>query len=179
MVLPAMFGCDTISSFYSHLLVQTLVPGKWTSLRREMDVFKDPGSTHEQIHEAGLKIVAAHFSTDKAALARSWMKRERSRSTRNAVASQQRGVANLSSLVLYEDSVYLHLDRAYFQIQDWQGNALEPTDYGWKIKDGLLESIPMKQDAAPVCLMEVPQCKCKATKCTSGRCSCYRKLRDV
>ena len=30
-----------------------------------MDVFKDPGSTHEQIHEAGLNIVAAHFSTDQ------------------------------------------------------------------------------------------------------------------
>ena len=54
MVLPAVFGCDTTSSFYSHLLLQTLVPGKWASLRREMDVFKDPGSTHEQIHEADI-----------------------------------------------------------------------------------------------------------------------------
>ena len=65
MVLPAVFGCDTPSSFYLHLLVQTFVPGKWASLRREMDAFKDAGSTHEQIHEAGLKIVAAHFSTDQ------------------------------------------------------------------------------------------------------------------
>ena len=30
-----------------------------------MDVVKDPVSTHEQIHEAGLKIVAAHYSTDQ------------------------------------------------------------------------------------------------------------------
>ena len=73
-----------------------------------------------------------------------------------------------------EDSVYLHLDRAYLQIQDWQGNALEPTDYGWEIKNGLLEPIPMQQDPAPVCLMEVTLCKCKATKSISGRCSCYR-----
>ena len=33
-----------------------------------MDVFKYPGYTHEQIHEAGLKIVAAqsaYYSTDQ------------------------------------------------------------------------------------------------------------------
>ena len=49
-----------------------------------------------------------------------------------------------------QDSFYLHLNRAYFQIQDWQGNALELTEYGWEIKDGLLEPIPMQQDPVPV-----------------------------
>ena len=33
-----------------------------------MDVLKDPGSTHEQIYEAGLKIVAARYSTDSGKL---------------------------------------------------------------------------------------------------------------
>ena len=178
-MLPAVFGCDTTSSFYAHLLVQTLVPGEWTCLRRKMDVFKDPGSSHEQIHEAGLKIVAAHFSTDQSSVSEKLNEaREIQFHRKCSSKSAKRGV-NLSSLVLSEDSVNLHLDRVYFQIQDWQGNALKPTDYGWEIKDGLLEPILMQQDPAPVCLMEVMQCKCKATKCTSGRCSCYRKLRDV
>ena len=146
-----------------------------------MDVFKDPGSTHEQIHEAGLKIVAARYSTEQNCVSEKLNEaREIQLHKKCSSNSAKRGV-KLASLVLSEDSVYLHLDRAYFQIQDWQGNALEPTDYGWEIKDGLLKPIPMQQDPVPVCLMEVTQCKCKATKCTSanGRCSCYRKLRDV
>ena len=121
-----------------------MVQGKWASLWREMDVFKDPGSTHEQIHEAGLKIVAAHFSTDQ-----------------NCVSEK------------------LNEAREIQFHKKWVELNGVPTDYGWEIKDGLLEPIPMQQDPAPVCLMEVAQCKCKATKCTSGRCSCYHKLLDV
>ena len=156
-----------------------MVPGKWASLRREMDVFKYPGSTHEQIHEAGLNIVAAHYSTDQNCVSEKLNEaREIQFHKKCSSKSAKRGV-NLASLVLSEDSVYLHLDRAYFQIQDWQGNALEPNDYGWEIKDELLEPIPIQQDPLPVCLMEITQCKCKATKCTTRRCSCYRKLRDV
>ena len=179
MVLPAVFGCDTTSSFYSHLLVQTLVPGKWASLRREMDVFRDPGSTHEQIHEAGLKIVAAHFSTDQNSVSEKLNEAREIQFHKKCSSKPTKRGVNLASLAPSEDSVCLHLNRAYFQIQDWQGNVLEPTDYGWEIKDGLLEPIPMQQDPAPVCLIEVTQCKYKATKCTSRRYSCNRKLRDV
>ena len=108
MVLPAMFGCDTTSSFYSHPLVQTLVPGKWASLRREMDVFKDPGSTHEEIHEAGLKIVAARYSTDQNCVSEKLNEaREIQFHKKCSSKSANRGV-NLASLVLSEDSVYLH-----------------------------------------------------------------------
>ena len=108
MVLPAMFDRDTASSFYSHLLVQTLVPGKWASLRGEMDVFKDPGSTHEQIYEAGLKIEAAHYSTDQNCVSEKLNEaREKQFHKKCSSKSANRGV-NLASLVLSKDSVYLH-----------------------------------------------------------------------
>ena len=101
-----MFGCDTASLFYSHLLVQTLVSGKWASLRREMDVFKDPGSTHEQIHEAGLKIAAAHFSTDQNSVSEKLNEaREIQFHKKCSSKSAKRGV-KLASLVLSEDSWY-------------------------------------------------------------------------
>ena len=87
--------------------------------------------------------------------------------------SAKKGV-NLAMLPPSDDAVNLHVERAFLQVQEWLGNALEPRDYGWKIKDGLLEPIPMQQDPAPAYLMVVIQCNCKATKCQSGRCSCYR-----
>ena len=102
MVLPAMFGCDTTSSFYSHLLAQTLVQGNWASLRREMDVFKDPGSTHEQIHEAGLKIVTARYSTDQNCVSEKLNEaREIQFHKKCSSKSAKRGV-NLASLALSE-----------------------------------------------------------------------------
>ena len=105
MVLPAIFGCDTTSSFYSHLIVQSLIPGKWDSLRREMDVFKDPGSTHEQIQEAGLKIVAAHFSTDQNCVSEKLNEARKIQFHKKCSSkSANRGV-NLASLVPSEDSV--------------------------------------------------------------------------
>ena len=112
------------------------------------------------LHEAGLKIVAARYSTDQNSVSEKLNEaREIQFHKKCSNKSAKRGV-NLASLVPSEDSVCLHLDTAYFQIQDWQDNALEPTDYGWEIKDGLLEPIPMQQDPAPVCVMEVTQCKC-------------------
>ena len=125
--------------------------------------------------------MAARYSTDQNCVSEKLNEAREIQFHKKCSSKSAKMGVNLASLVLSEESVYLHLDRAYFQIQNWQGNALEPTDYGWEIKDGLLEPIPMQQDPAPVCLMGVTQCKCKATKCNSasGRCSCYRKLRDL
>ena len=73
-----------------------------------MDVFKDPGSTHEQIHEAGLKIVAVHFSTDQNSVSEKLNEaREIQFHKKCSSKSTKRGV-NLASLVPSEDSVCLH-----------------------------------------------------------------------
>ena len=81
-----------------------------------MDGFKDPGSTHEQIHEAGLKTVAAHFSTDQNSVSEKLNEaREIQFHKKCSNKSTKMGV-NLASLAPSEDSVCLNLDRAYFQI---------------------------------------------------------------
>ena len=72
-----------------------------------MDIFKGPGSTHEQIHEAGL-IVAVHFSTDQNSVSEKLNEaREIQFHKKCSSKSTKRGV-NLASLVPSEDSVCLH-----------------------------------------------------------------------
>ena len=111
MVLPAMFGCDTTS--YSHLIVQTLVLGQWASLRRQMDGFKDPGSTHEQIHEAGLKTMAARCSTDQNCFSEKLNEAREIQFHKKCSSKSAKMGVNLTSLVLSEHSVYLHLGRIF------------------------------------------------------------------
>ena len=112
-------------------------------------------------------MVAATYSTDQNCVSEKLNEARETQFHRKCSIKSTKRDVNLASLVPSEASVCLYLDIAYFQIQDWQGNALEPTDYGWEVKNGLLEPRPTRQDPVSVCLMEVTQCKCKATKCIS------------
>ena len=69
------------------------------------------------------------------------------------------------------DTVKLHWEREYLQIQEWQDNSLDPDSYGWKTVEGILEPILMRQDPAPPFLMDVKKCGC-SIGCEGGRCSC-------
>ena len=70
-----------------------------------MDVFKDPGSTHEQMQEAELKIVAARYSTDQNCVCEKLnAAREIQFHKKCSSKSAKRGV-NLASLMPSEDSV--------------------------------------------------------------------------
>ena len=52
----------------------------------------------------------------------------------------------------------LHAERAYLQVKDWGGNALNPESSGWHMVDGILEPIPMRQEPASHFLIEVKKC---------------------
>ena len=70
------------------------------------------------------------------------------------------------------DAAQLQSERAYLTIQEWEGNQLDPEGYGWQLKDGLLEPIPMRQDPGPPSLMDIKMCGC--TRGCNKRCSCYK-----
>ena len=76
----------------------------------------------------GLKIVAAHFSTDQNSVSEKLNEAREIQFHKKCSSKSTKTGVNFASLAPSEDSVCLHLDRAYFQIHDWQGNALEPTD---------------------------------------------------
>ena len=64
--------------------------------------------------------------------------------------------------------------RAYFTVQEWVGNVahLNPTDWGWELKDGTLTSILTDRPIAPQQLLYIISCGCK-TVC-GKRCKCRK-----
>ena len=58
------------------------------------------------------------------------------------------------------DVIHIHSKRAYLQIQTWIGNALNPKNYGWRMRDGMLEPIPMLKKPAPDNLFDIKKCSC-------------------
>ena len=71
------------------------------------------------------------------------------------------------------DVIHIHSKRAYLQIQTWIGNALNPKNYGWRMRDGMLEPIPMYKKPAPDNLLDIMKCSCKEMRCKGRNCLCY------
>ena len=66
-----------------------------------------------------------------------------------------------------------HIFRVYHQIQQWIGNGLEPTDWGWQLKNDTLVPIKTHLPPAPEELLKIIRCNCKQN-CESKRCNCKR-----
>lgn len=67
-----------------------------------------------------------------------------------------------------------HSMRAYFQVQSWLGNdSLKPEDWGWELIENMYQPISTDRAAAPMEILELIRCNCKAG-CTTLKCSCKR-----
>ena len=166
LVLHGFFGNDTVSSFYSHPS-SSAVKKKWDHLSQELAIFKDETATKEEIHAAGMKLVATTYRCSpelNAERVRIFKERCNNKSSKKQIS--------LERLPPTEDAAKLHSERAYLQVQEWLGNRLDPTSFGWVLRDGILDPIPMLLKPAPESLMEIKKCGC-STGCRGGRCGCY------
>ena len=164
-VFHAFFGCDTTSGFFAHPSHNALTM-QWDHLARELEIFRDSNVTISDVHDAGLKLVAALYGCDTD------LNQERVRLFRDRCSDKnKKRMITLERLPPTVDAVKLHSERAYLQIQEWQDNSLDPESYGSKMVERILEPIPMRQDPAPPFLMDVKKCG-YSTGCVGGRCSC-------
>ena len=63
VVFHAFFGCDTTSGFFAHPSYKALKM-QWDHLAEELEIFRDSRVTTSDIHEAGVKLVAALYGCD-------------------------------------------------------------------------------------------------------------------
>lgn len=66
-----------------------------------------------------------------------------------------------------------HLHRVYFQVQKWLGNELNPNEWGWILRNGLLEPKKTMRAPDPDSLLNLIFCNCP--KGCGPLCGC-RKL---
>lgn len=78
----------------------------------------------------------------------------------------------LSCLPPTSASATQHLFRVYYQVQTWQGNELNPEDWGWKLINNTLEPIRTLLPPAPEKLLNIIFCNCK--KGCSAKCGCKK-----
>ena len=83
-------------------------------------------------------------------------------------------IIELASLPPTSASAMYHFYRTYLIVQEWLGNILPPTEWGWKVDDGDLIPITTDLPVAPDKLLHMVSCGCKADGCGAA-CGC-RKL---
>ena len=79
---------------------------------------------------------------------------------------------NLATLPPTSAAAKQHILRTYLQVQQWIGNELEPTDWGWRVYMDTLIPVPTDQPPAPERLLNLVSYKCN-TGCSRG-CGCRR-----
>ena len=165
VIFHAFFGCDITSGFFAYPSYNASKT-QCDYLAEELEIFRDSRVTTSDIHEAGVKLVAALYGCDTD------LNQERVRLFRDRCNDRnKKRMITLERLPPTADAVKLHAERAYLQIQEWQDNSLDPESFGWKMVEGVLEPVPMRQAPAPPFLLDVKKCGC-STGGEGGRCSC-------
>ena len=53
-----------------------------------------------------------------------------------------------------------HAYRAYFAVQEWLGNSLQATDWGWEYTDDMLSPVYTDRSVAPESVLNMVSCGC-------------------
>ena len=70
-------------------------------------------------------------------------------------------------------AAYEHSLRVHHQVQAWLEQDVDPTEWGWKIKEDCHVPVTSQLPAAPDEILEIIHCGCK-TGCKQHQCSCVR-----
>lgn len=79
-----------------------------------------------------------------------------------------------------ERALIFHAYRVHAQVAQWKSlslDCLNPLEWGWSLKDGMMTPVMTDQEAAPERFLMFIRCKCKSMKkrlCGQNTCSCVR-----
>ena len=171
MFLHAVTGCDTVSAIYRQ--------GKRKAFdivhkKRDfdlLDTFTNTGSTHTEVKRAGetflLKLYGARNCESLDEYRHIAYKRAIGRSSLSSSFQ-------LASLPPTSAAAKQHSFRTYLTVQEWMGNSLPPTDWGWRSQEGSLAPLETDISVAPDTLLNMVSCGCKADGCSNMTCCCKK-----
>lgn len=170
LFLHAATGCDTTSAIFRKGKRQaaTLLQRN-TELRTLVKIFNDPTSTKKDIAVAGEHFLLHLYG----AKVNSSLNKQRYFAYNRAVAKLSvQAKFDLATLPPTYAASTQHFYRVYLQVQQWLGNNLVPTDWGWKLEKDQLLPVTTTMEPAPQNLLKLILCNCK-TDC-SKQCECKR-----
>ena len=166
----AILGCDTVSRVFGLGKGQALKKLKEPILQKAAEIFLNPETSHKDVEIAGERALLVLYN----------IKTVQSLDVSRALKFKGKTLSSKS----YIDPKYLpptssaakfHSYRAYLQIQQWiAGDCyIDPTKWGWKITNNIMNPIMTDKDPAPENLLKIVRCTCR-TDCRSLRCSCRK-----
>lgn len=168
----AVTGCDTVSALYNigkrkALSILEHDGNNWDNL----DVFRRENADRDEIEQGGESfLLHLYGATQSASLDKARHVLYMKQVTRRSLTSEG---FKLESLPPTSAAAKYHSYRAYYTIQQWLGNdAVVATDWGWQLRDGMLQPIGTDRAVAPDRILRIVSCGCK-TLC--GRmCKCRK-----
>ena len=139
-----------------------------------MAVFLNNEASKEEIHLAGVSLTAGQHECSEA------LDQERKKIVRKKCAAKStKKIVDMARLPPTTDAIHIHSKGAYVQIQTWIGNALNPENYGRKMRDGMLEPIFMLKKPTPDNLLDIKKCFCKEMRSKGKKLFVLREFSEV
>lgn len=166
LFLHAFYGCDTTSHIHDI--------GKGTALQKinskfykeHTEIFNKQDVSHQDIARAGEQIFVLTYGGKSGET----LDHLRYRKFCEKIATCSIHV-HPKALPPTSSAAVQHSYRVYCQVNEWKGNVIEPTEWGWELQEGKLVAITSTKQPAPQELLKILRCGCKRD-CTSKNCTC-------
>src|SRR6218665_614725 len=172
MFLHAVTGCDTVSAIYrqSKRKAFNMVHSTQQDFAF-LDTFTNNRSTHSEVKTAGETFILKLYRAKNCAS----LDEYRHIAYKRAIGrSSLSSTFQLASLPPTSAAAKQHSFRTYLAVQEWMGNTLPPTDWGWRSQEGTLEPLETDIAIAPDTLLNMVSCGCKADGYSYMTCSCKK-----
>ena len=147
MFLHAKTGCDTVSAIYRQGKRKAFNLVHKKQDYDQLDTFTRAESIHKEVKKAGESLIilklygASNFQS---------LDEYRHIAYKRAIGrSSLSSSFQLESLPPTSAAAEQHSYRTYFTVQQWMGNTLPPTEWGWRSQDGSLEPVKTDMPVAP------------------------------
>ena len=152
MSIHSITGCDTVSTNMVHKKGKDDFLGTYANSR----------NTHEEVQRSGEGFILQIYGASKYASLNGYRHIVYKRAIgRSSISSS----CELASLPPTNVAAKQHSYRTYLTVQEWLGNKLDPTDWGWRAQEGISTPVETDSPIAPDTLLNMVSCGCKPDGC--------------
>lgn len=168
LFLHALTGCDTTSALFNKgkLKVMTMFE-KHPDLTHSAQIFQAENCPPDTVFQNGKRFLLAMYGAPK-----DEVNLDKFRYTQFIKATRLNRPVKLSSLPPTSEAARQHIYRVYYQVQIWLGKNLQPEEWGWDLKNDILQPKTTLLPPAPDELLNTIFCNCK--KGCGAQCGCRK-----